>query len=40
MNLQIEVKKRSHLEENFNQEIEELNQETENLVAEIEKWQM
>ena len=38
--LQLEVKKRSELEENFNQEIEELSQETENLVSEIEKWQM
>ena len=39
-NLQIEVKKRSQIEENFNQEIDELSQETENLVSEIEKWQM
>ena len=38
--LQIEVKKRSELEENFNQEIEDLSTETENLVSEIEKWQM
>ena len=38
--LQSEVKKRSQLEDNFNQEIEELSQETENLVSEIEKWQM
>ena len=38
--LQSEVKKRSAVEENFNQEIEELSQETENLVSEIEKWQM
>ena len=37
--LQSEVKKKSELEENFNQEIEELSQETENLVSEIEKWQ-
>ena len=37
--LQLEVRKRSELEENFNQEIEELSQETENLVTEIEKWQ-
>ena len=28
------------LDDNFNQEIEELSQETENLVSEIEKWQM
>ena len=39
-NLQIEVKKKSNLEDSFNQEIEELSQETENLVSEIEKWQM
>ena len=32
--------KRSDLEESFNQEIEELSQETENLVTEIEKWRM
>ena len=38
--LQGEIKKRTELEDNFNQEIEELNQETENLVSEIEKWQM
>ena len=38
--LQIEVNKRSELEERFNQDIEELSQETENLVSEIEKWQM
>ena len=39
-NLKVEVKKRSELEENFNQEIDELTQETENLVSDIEKWQM
>ena len=38
--LQLEVKKRSEFEENFNQEIEELSQETKDLVSEIEKWQM
>ena len=38
--LQIEVNKRSELEERFNQDIEELSQETENLVSEIDKWQM
>ena len=38
-NLQIEVKKNSSLEDSFNQEIEELSQETESLVHEIEKWQ-
>ena len=40
MTLQLEVKKRSQLEDSFNQEIDELSQETENLVSEIEKWQM
>jgi hypothetical protein len=39
MKLQEEVNKRSELEEKFNQDIEELSQETENLVEEIEKWQ-
>ena len=39
-NLQLEIKKKSELEENFNQEIDELTQETENLVSDIEKWQM
>ena len=38
--LQFEVNKRSELEDKFNQDIEELSQETENLVSEIEKWQM
>ena len=38
--LQLEIKKKLELEDNFNQEIEELSQETENLVSEIEKWQM
>ena len=40
LTLQSEVKKRSQLEDSFNQEINELSQETENLVSEIEKWQM
>ena len=40
ISLQSEVKKRSQLEENFNQEIDELSKETENLVSEIEKWQV
>ncbi len=39
-NLQLEVQKKSKIEDDFNQEIEELSQETENLVSEIEKWQM
>ena len=34
--LQEELKKKSELEKNFNREIDELNQETENLVNEIE----
>ena len=38
--LQSEVQKKSIIEENFNQEIEELSQEAENLVSEIDKWQM
>ena len=40
LTLQSEVKKRSQLEDNFNQVIDELSKETENLVSEIEKWQM
>ena len=39
-NLQLEVNKKSELEDRFNQDIEELSQETENLVSEIDKWQM
>ena len=38
-NLMLEVKKRSEIEDNFNQEIEELSKETESLVSDIEKWQ-
>ena len=38
--LQIEVNKKSELENKFNQDIEELSQETESLVSEIDKWQM
>ena len=38
--LQLEVRERSELEDKFNQDIEELSQETENLVGEIDKWQM
>ena len=37
--LQFEIKKKSDMEENFNQKIEELNEETQSLVTEIEKWQ-
>ena len=36
--LQIEVTKRSDLEDRFNQDIEELSKETENLVNEIDKF--
>ena len=39
-NLQVEVYKKSEIEESFNQEIDELSQETENLVSDIKKWQM
>ena len=38
--LQVEGQKKLEIEDSFNQEIEELSQETENLVSEIEKWQM
>ena len=38
--LQLEVNIKSELEDKFNQDIEELSQETESLVNEIEKWQM
>ena len=38
--LQIEVNANSEKEEKFKKEIDEVSQETENLVEEIEKWQM
>ena len=38
--LQFEASKNSELEERFNQDIDELSQETESLVNEIDKWQM
>ncbi len=38
--LQIEINKKSELEERFNQDIDDLSQETESLVSEIDKWQM
>ena len=38
--LQEEVNSKSDLEDKFNQDIEELSEETENLVQEINKWQM
>ena len=34
-----EINKKSSMEDKFNQDIEELSQETENLVSEIEEWQ-
>ena len=37
--LKKEVSQQSVMEDKFNQDIEELSQETENLVSEIEKWQ-
>ena len=39
-NLQLEIKNKLELEDNFNQEIDELRKETEDLVYDIEKWQM
>tara|TARA_B100000963_G_scaffold221252_1_gene192843 strand:+ start:8654 stop:8977 length:324 start_codon:yes stop_codon:yes gene_type:complete len=39
LSLQNEASQQSLLEEKFNQDIEELSQETENLVSEIDKWQ-
>ena len=38
--LQAELKVKSELEDKFNQDINDLNQETENLGEEIEKWRM
>tara|TARA_B110001452_G_C14847455_1_gene295991 strand:+ start:205 stop:528 length:324 start_codon:yes stop_codon:yes gene_type:complete len=38
--LQEELNKKSSLEEKFNNDIDEISQETENLVEEIDKWQM
>ena len=40
VNLQEEIKRKSNMEDKFNQDIEELSQETENLLSEVEKWQM
>jgi peptidoglycan hydrolase CwlO-like protein len=39
-NLQLDIAKKSELEDKFNQDIEDLSQETKNLVNEIDKWQM
>ena len=38
--LQQDMIKKSEFEEKFNQDIDELSKETENLVDEIDKWQM
>ena len=38
--MQKELKDRSDIEDKFNQDIEELSQDTEDLVKEIDKWQM
>ena len=38
--LQLEINKKSDLEERFKQDIDDLSQETESLVSEIDKWQM
>ena len=40
LKLQKELKDRSDIEDKFNQDIEELSQDTEDLVKEIDKWQM
>ena len=40
MSLEQELNKKSDLQEKFSKEIDELNQETEELVEEIDKWQM
>jgi peptidoglycan hydrolase CwlO-like protein len=39
-NLEVELSKKSELQEKFTNEIDELSQETEELVEEIDKWQM
>ena len=39
LNLQEEINRKSTLEDKFNQDIEELSQETQSLVEEIDKWQ-
>ena len=40
LKMQKELKDRSDIENKFNQDIEELSQDTEDLVKEIDKWQM
>ena len=39
-NLQLEVNKRLKIEDKFNEDVEELSKETENLLNDIDKWQM
>ena len=39
-NLELELNKKSDMQEKFSKEIDELSQETEELVQEIDKWQM
>ena len=39
-NLEVELGKKSELQEKFSKEIDDLSQETEELVEEIDKWQM
>tara|TARA_B110000238_G_scaffold186058_1_gene214829 strand:- start:265 stop:588 length:324 start_codon:yes stop_codon:yes gene_type:complete len=39
VNLEVELNKKSELQEKFSKEIDDLNQETEELVEEIDKWQ-
>ena len=38
--LELEIKKKTEIENRFNQDIEDLSKETESLVSEIDKWQM
>ena len=40
LKLEKELKSKLEIEKKFNRDIDELNQETESLVEEIEKWQM
>ena len=40
LKLQRELKKKTEFEKKFNEDINDLNQETQSLVEEIEKWQM
>ena len=40
LKLETELKSKLEIEKKFNRDIDELNQETESLVEEIEKWQM